>query len=228
MLKHKKIITVVITVLVTSIFLFCLDSALPSIYQYVSLQNKEKTYLFDKNFENWFDFCDSLRHTEEYDLILEYFPDYLESEELQILFLVSTNYNITDSFDLLNGFRYFYANALLNTEKYDDFKEYVRKLYGLYQNSLCESSFYTIVSDCILTSEYNNEELQTLLEVLIEVYEHCETTELKYQNYCIQSYIYNTLDDDATYDAVQKEIVLMRSQLNEKQGQSGGNQGTAD
>ena len=107
LLKHKKIITVVITVLVTSIFLFCLDSALPSIYQYVSLQNKEKTYLFDKNFENWFDFCDSLRHTEEYDLILEYFPDYLESEELQILFLVSTNYNITDSFDLLNGFRYF-------------------------------------------------------------------------------------------------------------------------
>ncbi|MBR2876534.1 MAG: hypothetical protein IKC01_05305 [Clostridia bacterium] len=204
--KYKKILNYIVVILITSIVLALVNIGFIPMHKYLVLQNKEANYLNDKSFINWIELCDELFGSDEYEMILEYFPDYLESDELYMTYLGAAGDNSFASLGIVNGYRYIYAEALLKTGMYDEFESYIYELNNLYAKNSIQDSLYIVISDCILTSEYNNEELHVLLNVIEKIYDDCITDKFKYQNLCIQSYINDKLEDEEKYNLVQKDI----------------------
>lgn len=221
LLKYKKTINFLIIILITAIVCLLFNFSLPLIYRYSLLRYKETIYLADQNLENWLNLCDELSNSEEYTKILKFFPDYLESDELYMTYFLATENNTLAALKFVNGYRYIYANALLNMGMYNEFEDYVYQLNNIYTKNSIQSSFYMIISDYILASKYNDEELTVLLNIIDELYNNCATNELKYQNLCIQSYINSILDNEIDYESIQMELSLLSKQLRHEKSENG-------
>ncbi len=217
--NNKKIIKYVSVILAVSIIMIVITNCLPSAYETKLLRDKESEYLQDKSFTKWLQVCEPLLDSNEYDMILSYFPEYIESDQLYSTYYNALEHNEVATAKFVNGYRFTYAQALLGVGELQDFKSYILELAKLYDKSSIMSNLYINISGSLTTNTYDIRQLNAVLETLKEMYKNFSKNDsLKLQNLCLQAYIYDSLNDNEAYEKIQKDISNRTNQGRTNQG----------
>ena len=189
--KRKKIIILlIINFFLGIVLLFTI------FYKDLSLCFYEKNYEIFGGKDNLLSICNLLKETKDYKKQITYYSKIISNNDL-------SSSNKPEEIVLYDTILSQYLEALLRTDRYNDFIADFEKYYAQFRNLNFRDTYFT---NSITDDPLKREQLQVLLESFQKVYELENTFLEKIHNLTNQATIYFYLGDSSKYYDTENKI----------------------